>query len=685
RGDGLRAAKHLLRAGERERGLDLLIETSAQSERLTDANMRAFFDTLRALPTDWLALYEEGLALCTELGRPARERDALLGRAAGFIAIANSAQGVDGVSLLGARLDRLACDAGLDLYAALPQDMDPAVRIRTALGQAQQRFDQTPPEQRVFEPMQAVQPLTTSMLSAIGVIAFTNDVAAYRKLPVLAPLAALSPALWGVHLTCEGVGARIQGRCERAKENYQQLLERLEQPDALGLAPTIQRTTTLRVSLSIGTLEACMGLAIASGRADLVASDPDYEPQSDMLRHLHHLWQGQLEQAQSLKHTIEQRRAFSATHNGYDGQHLLAELCAQVLLEDLTGLRHSAETAKRIAIQHPSWRGVAEWAEGEYERGRGDLHAALACVERALLSLGGPGEHQVWANAAAAHVRILVELQRHDEAVRVGEEYVRRAEQHDQGYLTNYIRVPLSHALCHTDLARATALAESVLASFRQLGSTGLNLVWALESCASVALFAGDTAAFDRYTALSSAENAQLSRRMRRARQWASTAREGSSAEATVSALVSELSSALKSCADVAEQGRQALVVLGRYAEARAGVFYARRGARLERVSSVGDLTHADELDRWAQAYFEGQLLAQEASTSQLDALGDVGSSQYGVPEGMYLPRLLGHESSHGYVYTGLLVLMMPVASDMLWMSAFTELLSRSLAAAGAA
>jgi hypothetical protein len=221
------------------------------------------------------------------------------------------------------------------------------------------------------------------------------------------------------------------------------------------------------------------------------------------------------------------------------------------------------------------------------------------------------------------------------------------------------------------------------LESFRQLGSTGLNLVWALENCASVALFAKDTAAFERYAALSNAANAQLSRRLRRARQWAGAARELTGTDASTSALVAELSSALRSSADVAEQGRQALLVAARHTDARAGVFYVRRGVVLERVSSVGELTHVDALDRWAQAYFEGQVLAQEASTSQLDALSNVGASQYGVPEGMYLPHLLGHDSSIGYVYTGMLVLMMPVASEMPWMIAFTETFSRSLAAVG--
>ncbi|HEX6240305.1 MAG TPA: AAA family ATPase, partial [Polyangiales bacterium] len=113
RGDGFRAAQHLLLAGDQAAGLDLLIATSIENERRTDADMRVYFQTMRALPADWLALFQEGVGLCEAMQRPAKQRDILLSRAGAFIPIANTWGGGDGFALLRARLERLVHDVGL--------------------------------------------------------------------------------------------------------------------------------------------------------------------------------------------------------------------------------------------------------------------------------------------------------------------------------------------------------------------------------------------------------------------------------------------------------------------------------------------------------------------------------------------------------------------------------------------
>ena len=56
RGDGLRAAQHMLRAGQVDRGLDTIVEHSRMSRQRTDGNPAEFLEFLRALPDDWLAI-----------------------------------------------------------------------------------------------------------------------------------------------------------------------------------------------------------------------------------------------------------------------------------------------------------------------------------------------------------------------------------------------------------------------------------------------------------------------------------------------------------------------------------------------------------------------------------------------------------------------------------------------------
>jgi hypothetical protein len=679
RGDGLRRAKHLLAAGDSAQGIDTLIRSSIESEKRTDGDLRAFFEEMRALPGDWLRLYQAAIRACEELGRPARDVEVLLSRLVGFVSMANTSGGVDGFLVLKSRLDRLVREVGLDLYAALPAQLEGPARIHTALAQAKQRFDDTPAEQRVFEPGGAITPLTTTVLAGLGMLSVTNDVHAHRQLPSLAPLVPLAPALWIAQQTLEGVGARIEGRSEVAAKIYADVMERLERPDRAGMDVSAARSTLLRVSLSVGALHACMGRAAAQELAARVCSDADYETQGLMLRHLCELWQGKLGEAANTKQLVEQRAAFSRTRNIFEGQHLLGELIACVLLEDLTGLRHASEAAKRNAALHANWIPVVDYAQAEHERVRGDTQAALQLVERALTAMRGPREHQLWANAAASHVRLLLDVGRRDEATERGRDYVQSAEKHGLGYLTNYIRIALSQALCALEPASAIALSDQVIESFRALGSTGLNLVFALENRARIALEVEGPEAFEHHAALSSSESDGLSKRLRRTQLSGRMERSGDNAPGAANALASELLSLLQSSTELGESLPRVITMLTRRTAARGGIIYARKANTLQRVASGGQVPHPSQVDEWARVYFEGQLFAQDASTSVLDQVNEAAPSVYGIPAGMYLPTLLGHQGPDGLHYTGMLVLVMPMSADLSWLTVIVDPLSKSV------
>jgi Protein kinase domain/AAA ATPase domain len=500
--DGIRAARHLFRCGEEQRGLEALLADSERSRERTGASFQAFFELLKMLPSDWIGVYDQALLLCEKHQRPHHDRDVLLGRLGAFIS--HAVHDTHAFAYLQRRLARLSRDAGLDLYASLPEQLEPAERLRRAFEQATVRHRQTPAQERGLAPQAAIKPLVSTLLGALGSIACSNDFAAFQQLPSLAPLAPLSPAISVVDHLARGLGARITGRSEQAIAIYDSLLVRMNQADRAGLQTSEHLVTRLRVLLSLGALEASMGLCSALERVEPVARELDYETQALMLRNLCQLWQGQAEEAARTKRRLEIRKGLRSAHHGFDGQYLLSELCAYAAADDLTHLKQATDTAASHAAVHAAWLPVVHFGRGELHRMRADGERALAAL-RAALALMPEGQHQIWPNAAGALLRTLVGMRRHQEALALGESYLERAR--GLGYARSFIEMPLSLALCGAGQAeRAQALAEGVIGCFLSLGSTGLNLAQAYETRARVAAARDDRAGFEHFAALSAAQ-----------------------------------------------------------------------------------------------------------------------------------------------------------------------------------
>jgi hypothetical protein len=418
--------------------------------------------------------------------------------------VSHAVRDTDGFVYLRQRLSQLAHDAGLDLFATLPGSLPPAERLRTALRLAAERHRNSATRRCSREPSAAIKPLASTLLAALGTIAFSSDQAAFAELPSLAPLSPLSPALFVVDQIAQGLGARISARSEDAMAIYERLLLRLNQPDRAGLQFSEHLVTVLRITLSIGALEASLGLKRCLDRIAVVQREPEYETQTLMLRQLHQLWQGHGDAAAETQHMIELRKGANA-HHGFEGQHLLSELCAQALSDDLTRVKHATDTAASHARVHVAWIPVLHYGRGEYHRIRGDGLTALSELRVALTLMAGE-KHQLWVNAAGAELRVLVELRRYAEAVARGRQYLLRSRELGLGFAQIYLRMPLSLALSATgEIEAAELLAQSVIDELQALGSTGLNLALAHEARARVALAADDGAAFQRH-ATSSAE-----------------------------------------------------------------------------------------------------------------------------------------------------------------------------------
>ena len=137
-------------------------------------------------------------------------------------------------------MTQLEHDTGLDLYAKLG-DLPAEERLRIALTQAMDRYEQLPDQERVLAPTAAIPRLAQTLIQAVGVATRTMDYDLLIHMPSIAPLAPLSPALGLVHKTVLASLDALTGRHESARQAYLAILERLRQPDRV-------RTSTARTT-----------------------------------------------------------------------------------------------------------------------------------------------------------------------------------------------------------------------------------------------------------------------------------------------------------------------------------------------------------------------------------------------------------------------------------------------------
>ncbi|MET0339459.1 MAG: protein kinase [Polyangiales bacterium] len=682
RGEQFRAAQHLLASGDLARGLDMLLRFAVESEQRTDADVRAFQADLAALPRDWLKTYEHGLRLVQELGRPAIERDVLHSRLGGLIA--HAASDHDGYGHIEARLAQLYHDSGLDLFHAQPPGLEPGPRLQKSLQEATVRFQQTPPHARVLDPGSAIKQLGKTVLAALGTISFTCDHGACHRLPSLTPLAPLSPALSVVQQIVDGLLARVAGRAEEAVDKYQALLTRLEQPDRAGLTPVHYLSSLVRVYLGIGNLEAAMGKRSCLLRAEQLEREPAYAGQAMFIRHIHQVWQGNVDEAARCKQLIEIQRIETNAQYGFEGQHLLSELVAYALAEDLTLVKRATDAIAPRAAIHRAWQPVLHFGRGEYLRILGDHAGALSELESALARMPD-GNHQIWSSAAGSHVRTLLALDRADEAVAKARAYLQTADVNRLGYLRSYVRMPLALALSSRgEHEEAVALAQTVVDDFLALESTGINLAVAYETRARVDLARGDRVGFERHTRLC-AEQAHGGERRLIAARHQRLVRHGSAPGPLVeeAPVMPGLRTTLARYDDASGRAEAGLVHLARHAGARAGVLYAHRAGSLVRAATFGDVALDPSLDIWAQSFFAQELTHEEATEGFSQAPDATPTESPGAGGRRNVPVLLTHQSERGFAITGVALLIVERGAGFVYPSRMAAELSEALARAG--
>ena len=656
-----RVAQHLMRGGEKERAVSVFVAHAIASQELTDRDAVAFQRLIRSLPSDWLQTYEDAIALCQELGRPRAELYALRSRLAGLVAVI----GLRATEHIASLLAELEQASGLADWAKLDPQLPHMERLKQALEATQARFNALPEHERTVDPLTAIRALARSIITANGMYAPLLDAAGMQALPALEPLAPLSPAIDIVAGLCRGVYARLTGRTDRAYEEYSKVIARTEAPDRAGLEVSHHRYMRVIVMNALGMLEASMGLASCLRWAEQIEADPLFQVNGLLVRVLYRLWQGDCLQAERKQRRIETMRIESSTRQNFENTHLLWQVSAHAALEDLTRLRRTLEEIRRAAEDFPGWQPVLSYAKAEFQRVRGDLRQAATELAGALSKVDA-GEHQMWPNLAAARVRVLDDLGRHEEAVALGRKYVEQAQAADLGFARHYISLALAVAEAKQGVAGGAERAEQVISTFKQLGCTGLNLALAYEARVRIAIAAGDRAGYDTYTGLfeseclptaSEALGPKLHRLKREAQRQNLVPAPAAASHAAAGIGHSQLKSKLQACSGAVERAHVMLSLLAVQCGVGEGFLYRMSEDGPVWTATVGlRATPPEALDAIVRDYIASELAGGDEVTDDATEL-EPRTEWTSFGEVHYRPVLLSHYNEDAdHVITGVCV-----------------------------
>ncbi len=655
--DELRTARHLLLAGDELRAVEVLVVDGEAAQEKARANPEAFLRYTRSLPPDWLQLYGRLLALCDAQGRPQRDAYKLRSRIGAFAALTGIRDEVHGPHLL-AQLTELS---GLADYHALPAAVAPGDRLRRALEAAKARYDACPEPLRVVDPLTALRQLGRLITQLTGSYVATLDVPACRALPNVAPLAALSPAFEVISKLVEGTHARMIGVNARFRVVMREVLERTAQPDRAGLDPSYHHYTRIVVMSGIGIVEAGLGLASSLEWASAIETDPSAQVKAAEIQMLYHLWQGNAREAARCKGRAEVLRIQNNPREWAQGAHLLWQAAAYAACDDLTHTKRALDEIAPFAQRFPGWEAVVCYAQGEYDRLRGDHAAALVHLQRGL-SLTDAGEHQAWVHLAGAELRVLLALGRGAQALASGRTYAAAATRAGLAQLESFVQLPLALALAEAgEGQQAMQACAAVLASLTAAGTTGLLLGLVHETRALIADTLGDRvtvqdSSADALRIYRAHANPALSAKSERLKYSLERvpARGGSSNEVLS---VTRVALALASCPDLHTRACTALDLMLQYSGAERGAVFliGPQGPYCAFESPSCPLP--SEVHGLAAAYLQAQV-------EDVDSTTDAGeqrsrhSTLWQGHEASYRPVLLSHEILGGLAVTGLAVLV---------------------------
>jgi tetratricopeptide (TPR) repeat protein/tRNA A-37 threonylcarbamoyl transferase component Bud32 len=692
RGDRFRVGQHLLRGGQAERALDVLIAFSEISKATTSKNPGAYPELLQSLPRDWQQTIQAAIELAIKLGRPRKQVFILQARLSGLVAAVCTYD----TGQVTAYLQQLYHDCGLDIFKELGDSVPFQERLGRMFRLAQERYEAAPVSERVLPPKEAVGTMAAGLVEAAGLAWVGDNYDFYQSLPLIGPLTFISPAIAVIDKLNKAIGCGVMGRIE---ENYRgdlEAVDRIDQPDHAGFEGAHHLYLRFGITQGLGIMAGHMGLDTALKWAEETEQSPILQVNAWRIRKVYHLWQGATGEAEKCQEQVEMLQIQNSPGFYYRTIHLCPELRVYCLSDDLSGIKRLMEDLEKTAGEFPNWLPVLHYARGEYQRIRGDHQRALKELKTAL-EIAAPGRNQNWAYIAGGYLRTLLELGEHEKAESEGRQFVQAALEQKLQIVVNFLRMPLAIAEAkqgHT--AEAVATAESAIESFKGFGSTGLSLGLAYETRARVGAIAKDDETFQRFAKLCGEQyrtgrNPALSAKYEKLMQEARTAKIGitvdlaSAADFTQLSAISaptQMATLLEVCKDPKERASRALDFLIKLTNSIGGFLFTMRKEGPVLCASDGKFSPPPEMDTLVVDRLTSEIeghedITQDGTDEETSCMETADwATQMGEE---YRSVLLGHTTSEGYALTGMAILVTSPKKTFKFPAETVEVVSRAL------
>ena len=525
-------------------------------------------------------------------------------------------------------LGRLEQESGLVRYRDLSQ-LPPDQRLLQALTEASERYARTPEKDRVFAPSDAIRELGRLSAAFCSMVVTTFDLALLDQLPSLAPFLPLSPAMQVLAQLIEGVRSWIQGREMPAKQLFERVLERIGHPDRGGLEDMQHSRMFLGLQYLLGLIDATAGSEAAEERARLLERDRSMRVAAWRVRMLLQFNRGNVDAARKCQRRAELLQIHDGGEARYPGSTTAGfELHAYSNASDLLGVKGTLDALTALAQQYPGWKPLLLFAQIRYRALQGDAAGALELVP-AGFELAPAGRHFAFPYFAAAHVTLLADLGRLEEAVRHSWQYLAICDREQLVGRKMLLQRDFAPVLARAGHHReAVELSDAAIAFSESWSTGGLALGIFYEKRAEVAMYMGDREQFLRAFERCAIEykkgqnptlSAKLARLLDRAR--AVGCEPGEPARELVAALVPhEHESAhdtvrgrLLECTAPEERARCALTILLQSAESCAGYLYGVRDSQVVALCALPEPSSDAALALWVQQ----QLIAEVAASGE--------------------------------------------------------------------
>jgi tetratricopeptide (TPR) repeat protein len=513
-------------------------------------------------------------------------------------------------------LQALSWFTGLSEYHALA-GCEPGERLTRALTVAQQRCEQA--ARPGFDVVQAIRRQAQLSLTTAVCARFMAEPALLAAIPDLMPYVPLSPALGLVARLTDAVAKFVRGRDFEAWDVVRAVRAELRGPAIAAIDPLTRLSLEHTTLVLLCSLEAEYGTDHALAYAEELA--PRMPNLAESIRARYHYVRGDLAAADAARHRFE---VLSVQANSLSDARILElpiYLTLHALASDLMGLTRTLHALEQVARTRPKWQARVRLARGHVLRCRGEIGAALAEVEQALLDL--EPSHGDWAALAALHATLLDQEGRHALARDAAEHYLEQARAHG----LHAIGLELALAVACAELGDATAAErcfESAHAALRARGATGLHMRHCLDVGARIAVRRHDQGLFAERTR---ASNGQVARRslFPCEPRWPQTSATSSSTSSSSWSLaptaghertrVMRFEAALSRLARGASRHAGMLQLLCDHVEASSGALYLARGSRIERVAVTVGLEDLAGLDAEIAALHARELTSSAEAT----------------------------------------------------------------------